>query len=325
MKTRNFTHFHLKLVILVGLIAFISVGCTTHITSPEDGDTFFSGEDIILTGYGNNILDLSLQNSEMIWVSSIDGTLGTGSPLTTQLSVGEHTITLDVPVSSDLNYIDSIHISVTDLVAYYPFNGNAEDESGNGNVGTVHGATLTTDRFENPDKAYYFDGDDYIEVPDDGSLNFGTNNFTLSAWIKTDYDGLHNVILNKFWGDVDGQRGYSFWIRDNKLAFVLARVDPDYIPGTGGVVGDTELNDNNWHHVVGVRDGNYMKIYTDGQFVNSFDGAADFNFSSTGSLQIGQETVPGYESPYYGKIDEVRIYNRALSDTEIQALYNFAE
>jgi len=69
------------------------------------------------------------------------------------------------------------------LVAYYPFNGNANDESVNGNHGTVYGATLTTDRFGNTNKAYSFDGvDDYI----DSKFNFngGSTNFTISYWAK---------------------------------------------------------------------------------------------------------------------------------------------
>ena len=57
------------------------------------------------------------------------------------------------------------------LVAYYPFNGNANDESGNGNDGTVNGATLADDRFGNPGSAYYFDGNDYIYINDHSSLD----------------------------------------------------------------------------------------------------------------------------------------------------------
>ncbi|RKY55315.1 MAG: hypothetical protein DRP89_03575, partial [Candidatus Neomarinimicrobiota bacterium] len=69
------------------------------------------------------------------------------------------------------------------LVAYYPFNGNANDESGNGNDGTVNGATLTTDRFGNENSAYSFDGvDDYIMVQDSPELQFGTNDFTIALW-----------------------------------------------------------------------------------------------------------------------------------------------
>lgn len=68
------------------------------------------------------------------------------------------------------------------LVAYYPFNGNANDESGNGHYGTVHGATLTEDRFGNADSAFYFDGNDYIEISS-GEI-VPQNTITISAWIK---------------------------------------------------------------------------------------------------------------------------------------------
>ena len=70
------------------------------------------------------------------------------------------------------------------LAAYYPFNGNANDESGNGSNGTVYGATLVADRFGNPDSAYQFDGvDDVINCGDTSYFDFGTG-FTFAAWIK---------------------------------------------------------------------------------------------------------------------------------------------
>ena len=70
-------------------------------------------------------------------------------------------------------------------MAYYPFNGNSIDESGNGNDGTVNGATLTIDRFGNANGAYSFDGvNDYIEVINSVSLNPDTQ-ITMSAWVNT--------------------------------------------------------------------------------------------------------------------------------------------
>jgi len=76
-------------------------------------------------------------------------------------------------------------IPTDSLVAYYPFNGNANDESGNGNNGIVNGATLTADRFGNANSAYSFDGvSNYIEVADNSTLNFGTNDFSISMWLK---------------------------------------------------------------------------------------------------------------------------------------------
>src|SRR3990167_6219025 len=68
------------------------------------------------------------------------------------------------------------------LVAFYPFNGNANDESGNGNDGTVNGATLTTDRFGNTDRAYGFDGNDFMSVNDHASLDFDAD-FSISFWV----------------------------------------------------------------------------------------------------------------------------------------------
>ena len=73
------------------------------------------------------------------------------------------------------------------LVANYPFNGNANDESGNGNHGTVNGAVLTTDRFGNTGRAYEFDGQSaFIEAAGVDGMDFGTTPFSLSVWINTD-------------------------------------------------------------------------------------------------------------------------------------------
>ena len=86
------------------------------------------------------------------------------------------------------------------LVAYYPFNGNANDESGNGNDGSVNGATLTEDRFDNENSAYSFDGvNDYIVVNDSDDLD-NTNKLTISTWIfplKLAANSYANGILSK--------------------------------------------------------------------------------------------------------------------------------
>lgn len=88
-----------------------------------------------------------------------------------------------------LVYTTDVQASLIDgLVAYYPFNGNADDESVNTNNGTVHGATLTTDRFGNANSAYSFDGlDDYIMISSSSSLDI-RGNLTISAWVQSDWD-----------------------------------------------------------------------------------------------------------------------------------------
>ncbi|MBS1655247.1 MAG: hypothetical protein JSU05_10415, partial [Bacteroidetes bacterium] len=95
-------------------------------------------------------------------------------------------------LSSDLSYCQ-INLN-TGLVGYYPFNGNANDASGNNNNGlTQNGVQLTSDRFGNANSAYYFDGtDDYIKVTDNGS--FSTPNMSLVIWFQTESDDLQVLV-----------------------------------------------------------------------------------------------------------------------------------
>ncbi len=100
------------------------------------------------------------------------------------------------------------------LVAYYPFNGNANDQSGNGLNGVVNGATLASDRYGAVNSAYSFDGDDYISVADNDLLDFEANeNFSISLWVEIaatqNLDGGINDILRKWSGDA---QGYPFSI-----------------------------------------------------------------------------------------------------------------
>ena len=88
------------------------------------------------------------------------------------------------------------------LVAHYPFNGNANDMSGNGNHGIIYGATLTTDRCEKPNSAYYFDGKSYIRVPYSPSLNSHTNELTVSFWAYSNSANL-NPICKSGWATYD--------------------------------------------------------------------------------------------------------------------------
>ncbi|MEM6264536.1 MAG: hypothetical protein AAGI38_18630 [Bacteroidota bacterium] len=86
----------------------------------------------------------------------------------------------------------------TGLVAYYPFNGDALDQSGRNNHGTVLGATLTTDRKGKPNSAYAFDGeDDYIDFGDSADFRFSTD-FSISLWIEYPGGSQDGSIIYKF-------------------------------------------------------------------------------------------------------------------------------
>ncbi len=218
---------------------------------------------------------------------------------------------------SGLNYEN---IPNEGLVAWYPFNGNANDESINANNGIVEGAQLTTDRNGNEDKAYLFDGiNDFIKIA--GALPIATQ-FTMSFWAYSENEaGYSNVICDG--GSSHGGNDFLIVFRGNSLGI---RADKnaslnyeDYSPA--------ELQDldlvNRWVHVVWVLTPGYSKIVVDGVeriIINesgSNEGYHD-DFSFIGARQV-------WGSPDYffkGKIDDIVMYNRVLSETEIQELYS---
>ena len=195
------------------------------------------------------------------------------------------------------------------LVAYYPFNGNANDASGNGNNGTVNGTILTTNRFGTPNSAYYFPGNnDWISVPDAPSLDL-TNGYTLSAWINFEVGGIGAPrIADKFM--------YSFYTYLNGNARSLGM----YFSDQTSLTTPTNLYAGQWYNVVSSYDLHQRKIYVNGDLVAS-DSCTFALIPNSLPLEIGRKPVYGYDN-FKGIIDDVSVYNRALSDSEVQQLYS---
>jgi len=220
---------------------------------------------------------------------------------------------------------------ISSFVAYYPFNGDASDETGNGNDGTVYGATLTTDRFGNADSAYYFDGsNDWIEVADDDSLDL--IEFTVSAWyrVETGSSESRNMILIKGGRSTDGNGSdlnYNLTTIESldTLDTWLIRGGFEESDGTDhAVLTDYNYDSEIWYFVAITYDSQKVNLYIDGDFYGSTPTTAMPN-NNVYPLLIGRSTDPVYPSNKYwfkGVLDEVRIYNRALSESEILDLYN---
>ncbi|MEI6556638.1 MAG: LamG-like jellyroll fold domain-containing protein [Paludibacter sp.] len=194
------------------------------------------------------------------------------------------------------------------LVAYYPFNGNANDASGYGNNGTVYGTTLTTDRFGNVNRAYYFDGStNYIDVPNSSSLNF-TNQFTISSWIKTNFSSDWQRIVDK--GQQATSNGYVLDMIGNSV-----RLNANYQYTTNATICN-----NTWKHIVSVYNNGVVQIYIDGILNSTITSTATSLVACTNNLKIGKAN--GNLVYFHGNIDDIRIYNRALNQNEVTALYN---
>jgi hypothetical protein len=224
------------------------------------------------------------------------------------------------------------------IVAQYDFSGDAKDLSGNGNHGTVNGATLAEDRFGNPNSAYSFDGvDDYIRLTHSNSFNFSTIPFTINLWINTtsNISGGRSIFTKE---RVTAPDGHQFRLGlDNSST---ATSDYYYFHG-GSNFNSTHWNNtdgytlsnresylqNQWSLLSITREDKYYKLYQDGvlKSIDStlLDVVCDYS-SNTLDIIIGARldvAGTGTLNYFLGLIDDIKIYNCALSAEQIDSIF----
>lgn len=202
------------------------------------------------------------------------------------------------------------------LVAFFPFNGNADDASGNQNHGTVHNSVLANDRFGITDKAFLFEGtDSYIQGTNPGNnLPAGNSPRTISAWIK-EYS-FHPWGNNIFHYGTDQAAPTNFHLYTTDVI----RVGNGY--DFGVVAGSTSIVDATWHFVAGVYEGgseHVAKVYVDGKLNNTGNLSSEPNTILGSNWKIGRFMTGS--NNFDGKIDDLRIFSSALTDQEIENLY----
>jgi PKD repeat protein len=208
------------------------------------------------------------------------------------------------------------------LMAYYPFNGNANDASSNNNNPLYNNASLTADRFGNPNSAYHFNGrNNYMRVRNSPSLNMA-NKISIAVWVKPTgyYTGTcyNNMLVMK--GDNDYLPGnYSLRFSDAYTGCTDPKITKEMFYGSQTVANKPIVQLGQWYHVVWTCDGTTLKIYVDCALRASVP-TGSINFTNSYDLFLGHMNNPQY--PYWlnGDLDEVRIYNRALSGDEVLEL-----
>lgn len=212
--------------------------------------------------------------------------------------------------------ISSSLYSQTGLIASYPFNSNANDVSGFGNNGIVNGATLTNDRFGNPNSAYLFNGiNTFINIGQ--GYSFGSHSF--SCWARKDSVGAPNQVISKI-------NNGPFDLQNSELCinnFTVGNTSTwQSITST-----TTTADFTQWTHIVGTYNSlnQKLKIYVNG-FVDSTTVSGYSDVTST-DIYIGARPYwSGTSSTTFyfkGAIDDINIYNTTISQQTVDSLYNF--
>jgi len=207
----------------------------------------------------------------------------------------------------------------TGLKAYYKFDGNYADSSGNNNHGTNSGTTFSVDRRGNSNKAANFNGtSSYITIPASTSLNSIKTDFSLSTWVYVtswfNWGGFkYAPIVCKSQTSTAAQ--YRFTLLDNAFD-VISNTKKFYrtIP--------TSFNTGTWYHVAVTNNGDSSRLFVNGEFVQLTLNEAVFPTDTNQLLEIGRDYAGSLDF-LNGSLDELRIYNRALTSQDVTNLYNF--
>ena len=212
------------------------------------------------------------------------------------------------------------------LVAYYPFNGNANDESGNQFNGTVYNATLTKNRFGIPNSAYNFNGIIGTKIQTTYPGVLGNNSRSVSLWVRRPQQAFNGSYLLTWGTQASGTSFGLFMSGRDKTQFF--GVD------NGGSSIQSIFNslwDGNWHHYVVVYDNNIgksilnIKIYIDGVYypIDENWNPQNINTSQGINMVIGEYSSAQSDwRTTNGEIDDVAVWNRVLSAEEIKVLKN---
>ncbi len=230
------------------------------------------------------------------------------------------------------------HVNVG-MVAHYTFdNGSLLDQSGNNNNITFSNAVATADRFGKNNNAFLFDGNSaYMKVPNSSSLN-PTTAISIVAIVKVNdfYRGTchENQIIGKGYPDevkglylmrITDPFGHCYEEADTTKEFFWGAYGDNIPEGSAsGVISDTNyIQTGKWYTVVYTYDGHESRIYVNGNLEKIEQKKVPFTPTDT-DLYIGRNYYPDYPYWFNGVIDEIRIYNRALCECEVDQITDYS-
>ena len=221
----------------------------------------------------------------------------------------------------------TIHAQVTmGLVGHYPLNGNANDISNYGNHGINHGADAVEDRFGQASSALNFIGNgDYVEIQETSSLQL--EELSICIWVNLNTDEDNQALINKsFYADATNEQFGMEYKYDHFQAAV--KRESDCLPAAGWqrIATKDRYYVGDWIFIVSTWDGITQRIYHNGVLDSSRHDVSPGSIDQClgAPIRLGKQWSVD-QSLLNGKLDDVRLYNRALSAAEIDTLYHLGD
>jgi uncharacterized protein (TIGR02145 family) len=281
---------------IAALFAQNSQPCTTSITNILN----ISGCGFAVLSSGDTV------NQSGTYIDTLPNSMGCDSILNQIVTIQNPSICNPIPS----------YVPTNGLVGWWGFNGNALDGSGNGNHGTVNGATLITDRFGNQNGAYSFDGvNSSINVINSSTLQT-PNSITINLWMS--FSGIqqsNSRLISKGWSPMGFElhRDLTF---NNKIRFGGAYNGNGY-----GPLSQTIFNDSVWYMITALDNGSVKYLFVNGVLEDSLVHNYGVIPTSQASLFFGRNSQIATDF-LNGKLDDIGIWNRAITPQEITNLYN---
>jgi len=255
------------------------------------------------------------------WDSPVGTIDGSGSKIlwTAPGEEGNYFVKCTISDPDGASSSDSISIMVRDfsitqdgdLVLFLPFSSSAQDESGNNNIIEVNGAILSSDRFGSIQSAYKFDGiNDNIRITNSNLLNFSSS-ITINLWIYIDelYEREQYPVSHGNW-----ENRWKVSISNNRIRWTIKTNT-----GITDLDSETIVTSGQWYNVTGLYSGADMELYINGKLDAFKYWTGNIN-SSPYDLTLGQSLPSNNQNNFSGKLDEIRLYDYAISYEEIKQL-----